>query len=88
MEDWKLPTYSQARDSETAADDDETLLQGSEQEESEDGEKAAEGSVMGSRRSMKSTFWVVLMTMATLAGRRVLGPGFRESIPSFYPWFA
>ncbi|KAE8446049.1 hypothetical protein EG329_012557 [Mollisiaceae sp. DMI_Dod_QoI] len=84
MDDWKLPTYSQARDSETAADDDETLLQGSEQEESEDGEKAAEGSVMGSRRSMKSTFWVVLMTMATLAGRRVLGPGFHEAYPFYY----
>lgn len=32
----------------------------------------------GRRRSYKSSLWVVLSTLATLAGRRVLTSGFRE----------
>lgn len=80
MDDWKLPNYAAAagRDPENV-NDDETLLAGHEHDESEDEENEAKGGLLGSRRSMKSSLWVILMTTATLAGRRILNGGFRES---------
>lgn len=82
MAEWKLPTYTQARDEESATEDDGTLLPdtpGSD-EDSEHGEKGeGDDSVLGSRKSIKSTVWMVLMVMATLTGRRILNNGFRES---------
>ncbi|KUJ06737.1 uncharacterized protein LY89DRAFT_404936 [Mollisia scopiformis] len=79
MDDWKLPNYAAARgDPEDAggADDDETLLAGHDHDDSEDEEKTGESSMLGSRRSMKSSFWMILMTIATLAARRILNSGF------------
>lgn len=93
MDEWNLPAYKQARERErdaegfvATADDDDTLLPGSEREHSDDdedggggGEKGisdVEGS--GSRKSVKSTAWVILMTTGTLAARRILNGGFRE----------
>ena len=76
MDDWKLPDYAAAHGNlEGGADDDETLLAEHELEDEED-EKAG---LSGSRRSMKSSVWMILMTMATLDGRRLLPGGFRES---------
>lgn len=41
-------------------------------------EGEGEGSRRGLSRSTKGTIWVVLMTMSTLIGRRILRGGFRE----------
>lgn len=84
MDDWKLPDYRAARGERdlenlngSGAEDDETLL-ADHDEASEDGEKGGEDDVLGSRGGMKSSFWMVLMTLATLAGRRILNGGFRK----------
>lgn len=46
---------------------------------SEDDEIMEEGGQRGLSRSTKGTIWVVVMTMSTLIGRRLLRGGFRES---------
>jgi hypothetical protein len=83
MEEWKKGDPESANGS---ADDDDTLLPEHEfqfatgsmsDSEDEDGTNEAGGS--GRRGGFKSSLWVVLVTMATLAGRRILRGGFRES---------
>lgn len=70
-------------------DDEETLLSEPELEfeegsEGED-EKGEEGSTGRGRGSVKSTLWVILMTGATICGRRILRGGFREL--EFFSYF-
>jgi len=52
------------------------------EEDEDDGEslggEGEEGQQRGLSRSTKGTIWVVLMTMSTLLGRRILRGGFRE----------
>jgi hypothetical protein len=91
MDDWKLPNYAAAagrgpEDGSAAnVNDGETLLAEHEHDESDDEEKEAEAG-LGRRKSIKSTLWMILVTTATLAARRILNGGFRELFSVPLPW--
>lgn len=85
MDDWKLPDYAAAagrdpEDGSAIVDDHGTLLAGHEHEDSEDEGKEVDAG-LGSRKSIKSSLWMILMTIATLAARRILNGGFRKFCP-------
>lgn len=74
-----------------SADDDDTLLPEHEFEtgsitSDDDDDETIDGDEghRSGRRSIKSSLWVVLCTMATLAGRRMLTGSFRECPSCFF----
>jgi hypothetical protein len=82
MEEWKKGDPESANGS---ADDDDTLLPEHESQfdsgsmsDSEDEDEMTNEEGGGRRGGFKSSLWVVLVTMATLAGRKILRGGFRE----------
>jgi hypothetical protein len=69
MQKWKDRETGERDDDE----DDETLLDQDYDESEKDGDESDQG-----KRSVKPRVWVVLGTISTVTGRRVLRSGFRE----------